>query len=149
MTNIPNPRSDSAEAQQIAKAAGPIQPRLVLSRPRDERANPELLARLVAALDGRGWVKRKVLRAELAVSDDALRDAARHSRGVVVGSSYRGYGLTVQVSVEDAQHAISELLSRARQCRLRARDLLRVVHRPHRVLRDGLVDVQEGRDAAL
>lgn len=102
--------------------------RLLDTKPRGEKADPALLARLIHALDGRGWVRRKVLSAELQVSDDSLRAAARFSRGLVVGSSTKGYARVDQAPVGDVHRVVAELLSRSRELRLRVGEVLRVLH---------------------
>lgn len=104
------------------------QPRLVPLRPRSERANAAMVARLMAHLDGRGWVHRRQLRTELGISDDALRALARYSSGEVIGSSAHGYGLTRQLPLGDVHRVIAETLSRSKQLRARVSEVLQVLH---------------------
>lgn len=104
------------------------QPRLVATRSRSEHANREAVARLIAHLHGRRWVHRRQLRAELDISDDLLRALARYSRGEVIGSSSRGYGLTREVPVEDVHAVIAESLSRSKELRARVSEVLQVLH---------------------
>lgn len=106
---------------------GLSQPRLVSTRTRAERANPDLLGRLVAVLQGRGWVHRRQLRIDLGVSDDVLRALARYSAGEVVGSSAKGYALTREAPLEDVHRVIAEMLSRSKELRARVAEVFRVL----------------------
>lgn len=123
------------------------QARLISTRSRSERANPVLVARLTGCLDGRGWVRRRELCAELGMSDDLLRSLARYSRGEIVGSSAKGYCLTRQASVEDVGAVVGEWLSRSKQLRARVSEVLQVMHgRPH-VQTANTTGVEAGIDA--
>lgn len=115
-------------AQTPPDAGGPSQARLVPTRSRSERADPDLLARLVSCLHGRGWVHRRELRRELGLSDDSLRALARYSVGEVVGSSAKGYALTREAPVEDVHRVIAEMLSRSKELRARVAEVFRVLH---------------------
>lgn len=101
--------------------------RLVPLRPRAERVDSALLDRLTARLQGRGWVPRKQLRAELGCSDDALRAAARYSDGAVIGSSTHGYGLVLEVPVADVHRWIAESRSRQSEINKRVGEVFRVL----------------------
>lgn len=114
--------------ETVARLQPHAQARLVATRSRDERANPDLLGRLIAHLRGRGWVHRRQLRTDLNLTDDALRALARYSRGEVIGSSARGYGLTREVPVGDVHAVIAESLSRSKQLRARVSEIFRVLH---------------------
>lgn len=104
------------------------QARLVATRSRDERANPDLLGRLIAHLRGRGWVHRRQLRTDLNLTDDALRALARYSGGAVIGSSSRGYGLVRGVPVEHVHAWISESRSRSKEINTRVAEVYRVLN---------------------
>jgi hypothetical protein len=117
---------------KIAHLGGSVEPlqqaRLLATRSRSERAEPGLLAELKARLDGRGWVRRRILCAELGIKDDRLRSLARYSNGEIVGSSAKGYCLTRQAAVEDVSAVIGETLSRSKQLRARVSEVLKVLH---------------------
>lgn len=102
---------------------------LIPTRARAECADAELLARLKAALDGRGAVSRKALCAQLEVSDDRLREAARFSNGEVLASSSRGgYRLTRQTETQLVNRVCAELLSRAACLRKRVAEITAVLN---------------------
>lgn len=105
------------------------QPRLVETRTRAERVEPALLDRLVSRLQGRGWVPRRVLRVELGISDDKLREIARFSRGEVVGSSaLGGYGLVRELPTADVHRVLAETRSRSRELAARAGEIIQVLN---------------------
>jgi hypothetical protein len=87
----------------------------------------ELLPRVVAALDGRGWVSAARLSTELGADARALREAANRSSGTILGGN-RGYALTRQVPLEEVTAVINRHLSQSRQMRQRAMEIERVVH---------------------
>lgn len=118
-------------AQEHHESARPISAtggRLLRLRLRSERADPDLLRRVTSCLQGRGWVRRRELRAELGISDDKLREIARYSRGEIVGSSSHGYCLTREASVEEVGAVVGEWLSRSKQLKARVSEVLRVLH---------------------
>lgn len=106
------------------------QGRLVATRTRAERVNPDLQARLIEQLRGRGWVHRGQLRTELGLSDDLLRALARFSGGEVIGSSSRGgYGLVTELPVADVHAWVGETRSRAKELNSRVAEVYRVLNR--------------------
>lgn len=119
--------SESPQYPRGAFETKPEQARLVSIRSRRDKAHPDLLRRLKTALDGRGLVRRKVLCAELGVKDDALRAAARFSNGDVAGSS-RGYFLVQQVPPTISNRVVAGLLSRARELKARAAEIIAVIN---------------------
>ena len=63
---------------------------------------PLTLKRLQRTLEGRGWVTRAVLAAELGVSVRVLRDAASESGGAVL-SGNEGMKLTSEATQEEVE----------------------------------------------
>lgn len=106
----------------------PVQGRLVRTRTRAERVDGGAVDRLVGQLRGRQWVRRKRLSAELSWSDDYLRAVARYSSGQVIGSSSKGYGLTLEVPVGDALRVIAENRSRSRELNARTAEIVQVLN---------------------
>lgn len=105
------------------------QGRLVATRTRAERVNPDLQARLIELLRGRGWVHRGQLRTELGISDDLLRALARFSSGQVIGSSSRGgYGLVIELPSADVHAWVVETRSRAKELNRRVAEVYRVLN---------------------
>lgn len=110
-------------------SAQPEQQRFALSHPRTEPTDPELLARIIAYLDGRQKpVSGKVGCRALGCTYDEWRDAIRSSDGRVVGLSARGYICLWDASTSDANHALNELYSRIRHLKLRAAEIERRIH---------------------
>lgn len=89
-----------------------------------------LLPALLGLLDGRGWRSARELAQWLGCDDRTIREAASLSEGAII-SGQRGYALTRQASVEDAQHAADWLRSQARQMETRARQIESALHRRH------------------
>lgn len=116
-------------SQLSARVPPRTQARLVSMRPRSERADRRELLRLINYLYDRGWTLRKQIRHDLGIKDDALRALVRYSNGLILSSSALGYRLTTQTPAGEANHAVSELLSRASQLKLRASEIQRVIYR--------------------
>jgi hypothetical protein len=86
-----------------------------------------LVPRMVAALDGRGWVGARWLTAELGANPRALREAAHCSAGRILGNS-RGYILTTQANLQDVHAVTRRLLSQSNRMRERVRQIEVVRH---------------------
>jgi hypothetical protein len=86
-----------------------------------------LLPRLLAALDGRGWMSARVLARELDTDDRSIREAAHQSAEQILGGQ-RGYCLTSQASLEDVDRVTRWLLSQAGHMRGRVVEIERVRH---------------------
>jgi hypothetical protein len=82
---------------------------------------------LLLALTNRGWVRGRVLAAELDLDDRAIRELAHRSRGSIV-SGQKGYRLTVEATIGEVDHAVSWMLSQATAMRQRALEIQRVRH---------------------
>lgn len=93
----------------------------------------DLLPRMLAALDVRGWVSARVLASELGTDDRSLREAAHRSDGHVLGGQ-RGYILTVQASVEDVRQVTAWVLSQSNRMRARVSRIELVFHHKGRAL---------------
>lgn len=96
----------------------------------DARKRPSvatLVPRMIAALDGRGWVSAATLAVELATDKRALREGAHRSDGRILGNQ-RGYILTTQATLEDVHKVTRRLLSQSTQMRERVRQIERVRH---------------------
>lgn len=87
----------------------------------------QLVPRMIAALDGRGWVAGAVLASQLGVDLRALRDAASHSGGRILGHQ-KGYALTVAVPLVDVHAVTRRLLSQSSEMKRRVADIERVRH---------------------
>jgi len=88
----------------------------------------QLLPRVLSALRGRGWVGGRALAAELHADLRALRDAASHSSGEVLGGN-RGYALLAETPVAEVHAVIARHLSQSREQRKRALEIERAFHR--------------------
>jgi hypothetical protein len=86
-----------------------------------------LVSRMIAALDGRGWVSAAVLIAELDTDGRSLRVAGNQSDGRILGHQ-RGYILTVQATLEEVNQVTRRLLSQASHMRARVAQIERVRH---------------------
>jgi len=86
-----------------------------------------LVPRLIAALDGRGWVRASLLCAELQTDRRSLREAGNKSGGRIIGHQ-RGYCLTVQAALEDVVAVVNRHLSQARAERARALEIEQLRH---------------------
>ena len=82
---------------------------------------------MIAALDGRGWVRASVLCLELDTDKRTLREAANKSAGRVVGHQC-GYCLTTQAALEDVVAVVNRHLSQSREQKVRAMAIERVRH---------------------
>ena len=100
------------------------------------RVSGEDVARLIAFLDGLGWVTAAHLVGThdwndahgRSWTDRDLRAIAAASQGRII-SGQRGYSLTTSASVEDVNHAIAWLRSQSRSMSTRANEIQQVLNR--------------------
>ena len=96
----------------------------------DRRRRPvvtDLVPRLLAALDDRGWVAGATLSVELGADLRSLREAANKSAGLVLGGN-KGYALCRQAPLADVDAVIGRFLSQSREMKRRALEISRVRH---------------------
>lgn len=86
-----------------------------------------LLPRMLAALDGRGWVGAATLCVELETDRRSLREAGNKSAGRIIGHQ-RGYCLTTQAALQDVAAVVARHLSQSREQKVRAMAIERVRH---------------------
>ena len=114
-----------------------IQPSLLPSRA--PRVSDQDVARLIAFLDGLGWVTAAQLVGThdwndpqgRSWTDRDLRAIAAASHGQII-SGQKGYALTSQASVEDVNHAAKWLESQAKSMQARARAIRSAMHQTQR-----------------
>ena len=85
------------------------------------------IARLIAALRGKGWVRRRILAHDLVMTERLFRAIAHASGGQIIGSD-KGYRLTLEASPEDVRAAIGRLIAQREQMQQRILDIERVYH---------------------
>ena len=90
-------------------------------------ASPDAVARLIRALRGRGWVRRRVLQRELLISERRFRTIAHASRGQIIGSD-KGYRLTLEANPDDLRAATGRIRAQIAQEQQRLLDIERVWH---------------------
>jgi hypothetical protein len=86
--------------------------------------------RLVSALAGRGWVRRRDLAPVIGLDERKIRELAEQSAGVIV-SGNRGYCLFSECTVDDLSHAANRLESQGRKMIRRA---IAIRNRAHKSL---------------
>lgn len=111
----------------------PTQPRLVGYRTRADRSDRADIERVKSAFRGRVWMRRKDLLTQLRadgwpITDDRLREICRYSRGELIGSSSKGYGITRLAESGEVNHVIGEMLSRSRETKERAAEIQSVLN---------------------
>ena len=106
-----------------------IQTELQLDRPQS-KPDP---TQLIIFLRGRGWITARQIYHLLGLSDRKVRGIAAASEGQII-SGQRGYKLTIESTLGEAQHAQAWLHSQSKQMDQRALEISRVYHRkitPH------------------
>ena len=109
-----------------------IQTSLNLTRIKQTSVKPVDVLAMKAALHFNGWVKRVDLQKTLPWPERKFRAVCKASRGEILGSNL-GYGLTRQVSLEDAHHVSRRLRSMAKELHLSALAIEQIIHRPNGV----------------
>ena len=102
------------------------QVRLFAAKPRPA-VSAKAVARLITALRGRGWVRRRVLARELLMSERRFRAIAHASGGQIIGSD-NGYRLTLEATPDDLRAATGRIRAQIAQELHRILEIERVWH---------------------
>jgi hypothetical protein len=76
-----------------------------------ERARQDALL-LEACLNGRRWIVKRILIAELGWTERRLQDAREHSDGAIISSSKAGYCLHREATLEELRDVLGEITRR-------------------------------------